>query len=65
MNETSFGCKFSVIAMPRRDDVFLMNMRVYDVVPHQIEATIPNDPLSVIWCAVYKVKEPQLDQPAG
>ncbi len=61
MNENTFGCQFSVIAMPRRSDIFLMNMRVYDVVPHRIEASIPNEPLSVIWCAVYKVRETQLE----
>jgi hypothetical protein len=60
MKENPFGCKFSVIAMPRRSDVFLMNMRVYDVVPHRLEASTSNDPLSVVWCAVYQTKEPQL-----
>ncbi len=55
MSKSKYGCQFSVLAVPERDNMFLMNMRVYDVVPHRIEPQSDSDPLSVIWCAVYSV----------
>ncbi len=55
MNKTKYGCKFSVLAVPERENMFLMNMRVYDVVPHRLDPKSGSDPLSVIWCAVYDV----------
>jgi hypothetical protein len=51
----NYGCKFSVIAIPENTNMFLMNMRVYDVVPHKIEPTADNEPVSIIWCAVYNI----------
>ncbi len=55
MSKTKYGCKFSVLAVPEHANMFLMNMRVYDIMPHKIEPQSDTDPLSVIWCAVYNV----------
>ncbi|MBT3191696.1 MAG: hypothetical protein HN341_03995 [Verrucomicrobia bacterium] len=57
MNDTKYGCKFSVLAVPDRAEMFLMNMRVYNVVPQTSPPTSNTDPVSVIWCAVYNVTQ--------
>jgi hypothetical protein len=57
MDTSRYGCKFSVLAVPERENMFLMNMRVYDIVPHRIEQESGSDPLSVIWCAVYNMSQ--------
>ena len=49
--------KFSVMAVPERGDMFLMNTRVYDVVPHKVPPTSGGDPVAVVWCAVYNISQ--------
>ena len=57
MKYTKYDCKFSVIAVPERSDMFLMNMRVYDVVPPPVKSTSETDPVSAVWCAVYHLNQ--------
>jgi hypothetical protein len=57
VNRTKYGCRFSVLAVPERSDMFLMNMRVYDVIERPVKPTSEVDPVSVIWCAVYNVSQ--------
>ena len=57
MDKTKFGCKFSVLAIPERADVFFMNMRVYDVLPQSVAPKPGSDPVAVIWCAVYNLNQ--------
>jgi len=61
MNISKYGCKFTVLAVPRQTEMFMMNMQVFDIVPHRIEPQrIESDatgrPLSVVWCAVFNLK---------
>ena len=55
MNVSNYGCKFSVLAVPKHTEMFMMNMAVYDVVPHSIESNIEGHPVSVVWCAVFNL----------
>jgi len=57
VNHANYECNFSVLAVPEREDMFLMNMRVYDVVPQRIEPQSDAEPVSVVWCAVYNVSQ--------
>ena len=41
--------------------MFMMNMQVYDIVPHSIESDSSGRPLSVVWCAVFNLKGMQKD----
>ncbi len=60
MNTSGFECRFSVLTVPNNPEMFMMNMQVYDVVPHRIrdkETSGSGDrPVSVVWCAVFNVK---------
>ena len=56
MNISKYGCKFSVLAVPRQTEMFMMNMQVFDIVPHRIESDATGRPLSVVWCAVFNLK---------
>ncbi len=56
MNGSKYECKFSVLAVPRQSEMFMMNMQVYDIVPHRIESDASGRPLSVVWCAVFNLK---------
>lgn len=65
MRVSSFGCRFSVLAAPSHPEMFMMNMQVYDVLPHPVVpsdgdySATPGDalrPVSVVWCAVFNVK---------
>jgi len=56
MNISNYDCKFSVLAVPRQTEMFMMNMQVYDIVPHSIESDSAGRPLSVVWCAVFNLK---------
>ncbi len=56
MNDSKYACKFSVLAVPRQSGMFMMNMQVYDIVPHSIESDAEGRPLSVVWCAVFNLK---------
>lgn len=56
MNGSKYECKFSVLAVPRQSEMFMMNMQVYDIVPHSIESDSEGHPLSVVWCAVFNLK---------
>ncbi len=57
MKRSKYGSKFSVLAVPERSDMFLMNMRVYDLIERPVTTTADVDPVSVIWCAVYNVSQ--------
>lgn len=64
LSTSGFGCRFSVLAVPRQQEMFMMNMQVYDILPHPV-ASAGGDvlasgngmhPVSVVWCAVFNVK---------
>jgi len=61
LNDSKYACKFSVLAVPRQTGMFMMNMQVYDIVPHSIESDSSGRPLSVVWCAVFNLKGMQKD----
>jgi hypothetical protein len=56
MNSSKYDCKFSVLAVPRKRDMFIMNMQVFDVVPHKIDSEEPGRPVSVVWAAVFNLQ---------
>ena len=55
MNASNYTCKFSVLAIPKQSNMFMMNMRVYDIVPHAVESGDDGRPVSVVWCAVFNL----------
>ncbi len=60
MKTSGFNCSFSVLTLTQKPDMFMMNMQVFNVVPHAVQK-IPDDwsgekPVSVVWCAVFNVK---------
>jgi len=57
VNRSKYGCEFSVLTVPERSGMLLMNMRVYDVVEAPSKPSSDKDPMSVIWCAVYNMSQ--------
>jgi hypothetical protein len=57
MERMTYRSKFSVMADPSRGDMFLINTRVYDVVPYKLPPTSDGDPVAVVWCAVYNMSQ--------
>ncbi len=61
MKKYGYDCRFSVLAIPNKPDMFMMNMQVYDVVaqrvmPEKLTADEVSKPVSVVWCAVFNTK---------
>lgn len=56
MSVSNYGCRFSVLAVPKQPEMFMMNMQVYDVVPQPVGPMSGEQPLTVVWCAVFNVK---------
>lgn len=55
--QSKYGCRFSVLAVPKQTGMFMMNMQVYDVLPRRIETDVADgSPVSVVWCAVFNLK---------
>lgn len=60
MRRKSYEPLFSVLVPNARKDVFFLNMRVYEVVQSVSDSEGQDgEPVSVIWCAVYKEAQPE------
>lgn len=55
-SKSNYGCRFSVLAVPKRTEMFMMNMQVFDIVPRSITPEAGGRPVSVVWCAVFNLK---------
>lgn len=49
MKHDNFDTHFSVVCLPDKPHLFMMNMQVFRVEA----ATVGNKPDAIVWCAVY------------